>query len=217
MITTLFDIDLDLSKKDPNRAEYAEITVVWRSHGLTAQELHFITPVRSRTYQTIPWPSLQDSIAEDKVPNKSHLLRDWTVTHLTILLQSTILTILWRSQQVWRTKATDGKASWKCQSRDYIGCCYRQSRCLRLKSLQDIKTVHLIMSPWPKWCGKEDVVIGCKSGDIYAVFVNADEKLANLFRTAFCIPKKYGSFGQMKTKQQDQSELPAKDLDGQRA
>ena len=51
----------------------------------------------------------------------------------------------------------------------------------RLKSLQDIKRPcpphHY---PRPKWCGKRGVVIGYQitapNGDIYAVFVNADEK-----------------------------------------
>jgi len=51
----------------------------------------------------------------------------------------------------------------------------------RLKSLQDIKNrVHLITVPGQNGVEKEDVVIGYQitapNGDIYAVFVNADEK-----------------------------------------
>ena len=51
----------------------------------------------------------------------------------------------------------------------------------RLKSLQDIKDrVHLITVPGQNGVAKEDVVIGYQitapNGDIYAVFVNADEK-----------------------------------------
>ncbi|CJD72351.1 pullulanase [Streptococcus pneumoniae] len=51
----------------------------------------------------------------------------------------------------------------------------------RLKSLQDIKDrVHLITVPGQNGVEKEDVVIGYQitapNGDIYAVFVNADEK-----------------------------------------
>ena len=51
----------------------------------------------------------------------------------------------------------------------------------RLKSLKDIKDrVHLITVPGQNGVAKEDVVIGYQitapNGDIYAVFVNADEK-----------------------------------------
>ena len=51
----------------------------------------------------------------------------------------------------------------------------------RLKNLQDIKDrVHLITVPGQNGVEKEDVVIGYQitapNGDIYAVFVNADEK-----------------------------------------
>ncbi|MDU7016343.1 MAG: LPXTG cell wall anchor domain-containing protein, partial [Streptococcus mitis] len=83
------------------------------------------------------------------------------------------------------TKATDGKAyPENVKSRDYMKglIALRQSTdAFRLKSLQDIKNrVHLITVPGQNGVEKEDVVIGYQitapNGDIYAVFVNADEK-----------------------------------------
>ena len=83
------------------------------------------------------------------------------------------------------TKATDSKAyPENVKSRDYMKglIALRQSTdAFRLKSLQDIKDrVHLITVPGQNGVEKEDVVIGYQitapNGDIYAVFVNADEK-----------------------------------------
>ncbi len=83
------------------------------------------------------------------------------------------------------TKATDGKAyPENVKSRDYMKglIALRQSTdAFRLKSLKDIKDrVHLITVPGQNGVEKEDVVIGYQitapNGDIYAVFVNADEK-----------------------------------------
>ena len=83
------------------------------------------------------------------------------------------------------TKATDRKAyPENVKSRDYMKglIALRQSTdAFRLKSLQDIKDrVHLITVPGQNGVEKEDVVIGYQitapNGDIYAVFVNADEK-----------------------------------------
>ena len=83
------------------------------------------------------------------------------------------------------TKATDGKAyPENVKSRNYMKglIALRQSTdAFRLKSLQDIKDrVHLITVPGQNGVEKEDVVIGYQitapNGDIYAIFVNADEK-----------------------------------------
>ena len=76
----------------------------------------------------------------------------------------------------------------------------------RLKSLQDIKDrVHLITVPGQNGVAKEDVVIGYQitapNGDIYAVFVNADEKLANLILELPLPTSEMLRFWQMKTKQ----------------
>ena len=83
------------------------------------------------------------------------------------------------------TKATDGKSiSWKCQDRDYMkGLIVFVN--LQMPSDSRVYKISKNVQPSlskPKWCWKEDVIIGYQitapNGDIYAVFVNADEKLA---------------------------------------
>ena len=131
-------------------------------------------------------PAYKTPVAEDKVPNKSHLLRDKDgnpfdypyFIHDSYDSSDAVNKFDW-------TKATDGKAfPENVKSRDYMKglIALRQSTdAFRLKSLQDIKDrVHLITVPGQNGVEKEDVVIGYQitapNGDIYAVFVNADEK-----------------------------------------
>ena len=188
---TLFDIIAQSIKKDPSKAEnYAEIHRRLRLGNLmvlTAQGTPFIHSGQEygRTKQFRD-PAYKTPVAEDKVPNKSHLLRDKDgnpfdypyFIHDSYDSSDAINKFDW-------TKATDGKAyPENVKSRDYMKglIALRQSTdAFRLKSLQDIKDrVHLITIPGQNGVEKEDVVIGYQitapNGDIYAVFVNADEK-----------------------------------------
>lgn len=188
---TLFDIIAQSIKKDPSKAEnYAEIHRRLRLGNLmvlTAQGTPFIHSGQEygRTKQFRD-PAYKTPVAEDKVPNKSHLLRDKDgnpfdypyFIHDSYDSSDAINKFDW-------TKATDGKAyPENVKSRDYMKglIALRQSTdAFRLKSLQDIKDrVQLITVPGQNGVEKEDVVIGyqitASNGDIYAVFVNADEK-----------------------------------------
>ena len=188
---TLFDIIAQSIKKDPSKAEnYAEIHRRLRLGNLmvlTAQGTPFIHSGQEygRTKQFRD-PAYKTPVAEDKQPNKSHLLRDKDgnpfdypyFIHDSYDSSDAINKFDW-------TKATDGKAyPENVKSRDYMKglIALRQSTdAFRLKSLKDIKDrVHLITVPGQNGVEKEDVVIGYQitapNGDIYAVFVNADEK-----------------------------------------
>ena len=188
---TLFDIIAQSIKKDPSKAEnYAEIHRRLRLGNLmvlTAQGTPFIHSGQEygRTKQFRD-PAYRTPVAEDKQPNKSHLLRDKDdnpfdypyFIHDSYDSSDAVNKFDW-------TKATDGKAyPENVKSRDYMKglIALRQSTdAFRLKSLQDIKDrVHLITVPGQNGVEKEDVVIGYQitapNGDIYAVFVNADEK-----------------------------------------
>ena len=188
---TLFDIIAQSIKKDPSKAEnYSEIHRRLRLGNLmvlTAQGTPFIHSGQEygRTKQFRD-PAYKTPVAEDKVPNKSHLLRDKDgnpfdypyFIHDSYDSSDAINKFDW-------TKATDSKAyPENVKSRDYMKglIALRQSTdAFRLKSLQDIKDrVHLITVPGQNGVEKEDVVIGYQitapNGDIYAVFVNADEK-----------------------------------------
>lgn len=188
---TLFDIIAQSIKKDPSKAEnYAEIHRRLRLGNLmvlTAQGTPFIHSGQEygRTKQFRD-PAYKTPVAEDKQPNKSHLLRDKDgnpfdypyFIHDSYDSSDAINKFDW-------TKATDEKAyPENVKSRDYMKglIALRQSTdAFRLKSLQDIKDrVHLITVPGQNGVEKEDVVIGYQitapNGDIYAVFVNADEK-----------------------------------------
>ena len=188
---TLFDIIAQSIKKDPSKAEnYAEIHRRLRLGNLmvlTAQGTPFIHSGQEygRTKQFRD-PAYKTPVAEDKHPNKSHLLRDKDgnpfdypyFIHDSYDSSDAINKFDW-------TKATDGKAyPENVKSRDYMKglIALRQSTdAFRLKSLQDIKDrVRLITVPGQNGVEKEDVVIGYQitapNGDIYAVFVNADEK-----------------------------------------
>ena len=188
---TLFDIIAQSIKKDPSKAEnYAEIHRRLRLGNLmvlTAQGTPFIHSGQEygRTKQFRD-PAYKTPVAEDKVPNKSHLLRDKDgnpfdypyFIHDSYDSSDAVNKFDW-------TKATDGKAyPENVKSRDYMKglIALRQSTdAFRLKSLKDIKDrVHLITVPGQNGVEKEDVVIGYQitapNGDIYAVFVNADEK-----------------------------------------
>ena len=188
---TLFDIIAQSIKKDPSKAEnYAEIHRRLRLGNLmvlTAQGTPFIHSGQEygRTKQFRD-PAYKTPVSEDKVPNKSHLLRDKDgnpfdypyFIHDSYDSSDAVNKFDW-------TKATDGKAyPENVKSRDYMKglIALRQSTdAFRLKSLQDIKDrVQLITVPGQNGMEKEDVVIGYQitapNGDIYAVFVNADEK-----------------------------------------
>ncbi|EJO20549.1 MULTISPECIES: pullulanase [Streptococcus] len=188
---TLFDIIAQSIKKDPSKAEnYAEIHRRLRLGNLmvlTAQGTPFIHSGQEygRTKQFLD-PAYKTPVPEDKVPNKSHLLRDKDgkpfvypyFIHDSYDSSDAVNKFDW-------TKATDGKAyPENVKSRDYMKglIALRQSTvAFRLKSLQDIKErVQLITVPGQNGVEKEDVVIGYQitapNGDIYAVFVNADSK-----------------------------------------
>ncbi|MGK8866621.1 pullulanase [Streptococcus oralis] len=188
---TLFDIIAQSIKKDPSKAEnYAEIHRRLRLGNLmvlTAQGTPFIHSGQEygRTKQFLD-PAYKTPVPEDKVPNKSHLLRDKDgkpfvypyFIHDSYDSSDAVNKFDW-------TKATDGKAyPENVKSRDYMKglIALRQSTdAFRLKSLQDIKErVRLITVPGQNGVEKEDVAIGYQitapNGDIYAVFVNADDK-----------------------------------------
>ena len=188
---TLFDIIAQSIKKDPSKAEnYAEIHRRLRLGNLmvlTAQGTPFIHSGQEygRTKQFLD-PAYKTPVSEDKVPNKSHLLRDKDgkpfvypyFIHDSYDSSDAVNKFDW-------TKATDGKAfPENVKSRDYMKglIALRQSTdAFRLKSLQDIKErVRLITVPGQNGVEKEDVVIGYQitapNGDVYAVFVNADDK-----------------------------------------
>ena len=188
---TLFDIIAQSIKKDPSKAEnYAEIHRRLRLGNLmvlTAQGTPFIHSGQEygRTKQFLD-PAYKTPVPEDKVPNKSHLLRDKDgkpfvypyFIHDSYDSSDAVNKFDW-------TKATDSKAyPENVKSRDYMKglIALRQSTdAFRLKSLQDIKErVHLITVPGQNGVEKEDVTIGYQitapNGDIYAVFVNADDK-----------------------------------------
>ena len=188
---TLFDIIAQSIKKDPSKAEnYAEIHRRLRLGNLmvlTSQGTPFIHSGQEygRTKQFLD-PAYKTPVPEDKVPNKSHLLRDKDgkpfvypyFIHDSYDSSDAVNKFDW-------TKATDGKAyPENVKSRNYMKglIALRQSTdAFRLKSLQDIKErVRLITVPGQNGVEKEDVVIGYQitapNGDIYAVFVNADDK-----------------------------------------
>lgn len=188
---TLFDIIAQSIKKDPSKAEnYAEIHRRLRLGNLmvlTAQGTPFIHSGQEygRTKQFLD-PAYKTPVPEDKVPNKSHLLRDKDgkpfvypyFIHDSYDSSDAVNKFDW-------TKATDGKAyPENVKSRNYMKglIALRQSTdAFRLKSLQDIKErVQLITVPGQNGVEKEDVVIGYQitapNGDVYAVFVNADDK-----------------------------------------
>ena len=188
---TLFDIIAQSIKKDPSKAEnYAEIHRRLRLGNLmvlTAQGTPFIHSGQEygRTKQFRD-PAYKTPVAEDKVPNKSHLLRDKDgnpfvypyFIHDSYDSSDAVNKFDW-------TKATDKKAyPENVKSRDYMKglIALRQSTdAFRLKSLQDIKErVRLITVPGQNGVENEDVVIGYQitapNGDVYAVFVNADDK-----------------------------------------
>ena len=188
---TLFDIIAQSIKKDPSKAEnYAEIHRRLRLGNLmvlTAQGTPFIHSGQEygRTKQFLD-PAYKTPVPEDKVPNKSHLLRDKDgkpfvypyFIHDSYDSSDAVNKFDW-------TKATDGKAyPENVKSRNYMKglIALRQSTdAFRLKSLQDIKErVQLITVPGQNGVEKEDVVIGYQitapNGDVYAVFVNADSK-----------------------------------------
>ncbi|MCY7078220.1 pullulanase [Streptococcus oralis] len=188
---TLFDIIAQSIKKDPSKAEnYAEIHRRLRLGNLmvlTAQGTPFIHSGQEygRTKQFLD-PAYKTPVSEDKVPNKSHLLRDKDgkpfvypyFIHDSYDSSDAVNKFDW-------TKATDGKAfPENVKSRDYMKglIALRQSTdAFRLKSLQDIKErVRLITVPGQNGVEKEDVIIGYQitapNGDVYAVFVNANEK-----------------------------------------
>ena len=188
---TLFDIIAQSIKKDPSKAEnYAEIHRRLRLGNLmvlTAQGTPFIHSGQEygRTKQFLD-PAYKTPVPEDKVPNKSHLLRDKDgkpfvypyFIHDSYDSSDAVNKFDW-------TKATDGKAyPENVKSRNYMKglIALRQSTdAFRLKSLQDIKErVQLITVPGQNGVEKEDVTIGYQitapNGDIYAVFVNADDK-----------------------------------------
>ena len=188
---TLFDIIAQSIKKDPSKAEnYAEIHRRLRLGNLmvlTAQGTPFIHSGQEygRTKQFLD-PAYKNPVSEDKVPNKSHLLRDKDgkpfvypyFIHDSYDSSDAVNKFDW-------TKATDKKAyPENVKSRDYMKglIALRQSTdAFRLKSLQDIKErVRLITVPGQNGIEKEDVAIGYQitapNGDIYSVFVNADDK-----------------------------------------
>ncbi|ORO78323.1 pullulanase [Streptococcus oralis] len=188
---TLFDIIAQSIKKDPSKAEnYAEIHRRLRLGNLmvlTAQGTPFIHSGQEygRTKQFLD-PAYKTPVPEDKVPNKSHLLRDKDgkpfvypyFIHDSYDSSDAVNKFDW-------TKATDSKAyPENVKSRDYMKglIALRQSTdAFRLKSLQDIKgRVQLITVPGQNGVEKEDVTIGYQitapNGDVYAVFVNADDK-----------------------------------------
>ena len=188
---TLFDIIAQSIKKDPSKAEnYAEIHRRLRLGNLmilTAQGTPFIHSGQEygRTKQFLD-PAYKTPVPEDKVPNKSHLLRDKDgkpfvypyFIHDSYDSSDAVNKFDW-------TKATDGKVfPENVKSRDYMKglIALRQSTdAFRLKSLQDIKErVRLITVPGQNGVEKEDVTIGYQitapNGDVYAVFVNADDK-----------------------------------------
>ncbi len=188
---TLFDIIAQSIKKDPSKAKnYAEIHRRLRLGNLmvlTAQGTPFIHSGQEygRTKQFLD-PAYKTPVPDDKVPNKSHLLRDKDgkpfvypyFIHDSYDSSDAVNKFDW-------TKATDGKAfPENVKSRNYMKglIALRQSTdAFRLKSLQDIKErVRLITVPGQNGVEKEDVVIGYQitapNGDIYAVFVNADSK-----------------------------------------
>ena len=188
---TLFDIIAQSIKKDPSKAEnYAEIHRRLRLGNLmvlTAQGTPFIHSGQEygRTKQFLD-PAYKNPVSEDKVPNKSHLLRDKDgnpfvypyFIHDSYDSSDAVNKFDW-------TKATDKKAyPENVKNRDYMKglIALRQSTdAFRLKSLQDIKErVRLITVPGQNGVEKEDVAIGYQitapNGDIYAVFVNADDK-----------------------------------------
>ena len=188
---TLFDIIAQSIKKDPSKAKnYAEIHRRLRLGNLmvlTAQGTPFIHSGQEygRTKQFLD-PAYKTPVPDDKVPNKSHLLRDKDgnpfvypyFIHDSYDSSDAVNKFDW-------TKATDKKAyPENVKSRDYMKglIALRQSTdAFRLKSLQDIKErVRLITVPGQNGVEKEDVVIGYQitapNGDIYAVFVNADDK-----------------------------------------
>lgn len=188
---TLFDIIAQSIKKDPSKAKnYAEIHRRLRLGNLmvlTAQGTPFIHSGQEygRTKQFLD-PAYKTPVPDDKVPNKSHLLRDKDgkpfvypyFIHDSYDSSDAINKFDW-------TKATDSKAyPENVKSRDYMKglIALRQSTdAFRLKNLQDIKErVRLITVPGQNGVEKEDVTIGYQitapNGDIYAVFVNADDK-----------------------------------------
>ena len=188
---TLFDIIAQSIKKDPSKTEnYAEIHRRLRLGNLmvlTAQGTPFIHSGQEygRTKQFLD-PAYKTPVSEDKVPNKSHLWRDKDgnpfvypyFIHDSYDSSDAVNKFDW-------TKATDKKAyPENVKSRDYMKglIALRQSTdAFRLKSLEDIKErVRLITVPGQNGVENEDVVIGYQitapNGDIYAVFVNADDK-----------------------------------------
>lgn len=154
---------------------------------LTAQGTPFIHSGQEygRTKQFLD-PAYKTPVPEDKVPNKSHLLRnkDGKPFVYPYFIHDSYDSSDAVNKFDW-TKATDGKAyPENVKSRNYMKglIALRQSTdAFRLKSLQDIKErVRLITVPGQNGVEKEDVAIGYQitapNGDVYAVFVNADDK-----------------------------------------
>ena len=188
---TLFDIIAQSIKKDPSKAEnYAEIHRRLRLGNLmvlTAQGTPFIHSGQEygRTKQFLD-PAYKTPVPEDKVPNKSHLLRDKDgkpfvypyFIHDSYDSSDAVNKFDW-------TKATDSKAyPENVKSRDYMKGLIALRQIYRRFPTQE-SARHQRARP-PHYCSrtngveKEDVTIGYQitapNGDVYAVFVNADDK-----------------------------------------
>ncbi len=120
-------------------------------------------------------PAYKTPVPDDKVPNKSHLLRDKDGKPFVYLAML--------GQQVWLTKATDKKPILKMSRVATTWKDWLPRLSWRLPTQESTRyhdRVRYITVPGQNGVEKEDVVIGYQitapNGDIYAVFVKFDDK-----------------------------------------
>lgn len=188
---TLFDIIAQSIKKDPSLAEnYREILQRQRLGNLlilTSQGTPFIHSGQEygRTKQFLH-PDYQFPVADDKVPNKAHLLTnaDGTPFDYPYFIHDSYDSSDAINKFDW-TKATDAEAYpentlTQAFTKGLIAL-RKSTDAFRLGTKEEVEQfVSLISIPGQNGIGKNDLVIAyqtiASNGDRYAVFVNADTK-----------------------------------------
>lgn len=188
---TLFDVIAQSIKKDPaiaaNNQEIHRRLRLGNLMVLTSQGTPFLHSGQEygRTKQFRD-PAYKYPVSEDKVPNKSHLLTnaDGTPFEYPYFIHDSYDSSDAVNHFDW-TKATNGdKFPENTKSRDYVKgliALRKSTDAFTRKTKAEVdQNVTLITQPGKDGVEKEDTVLGyqvvASNGDIYAVFVNADNK-----------------------------------------
>lgn len=188
---TLFDVIVQSIKKDPaiaaNNQEIHRRLRLGNLMILTSQGTSFLHSGQEygRTKQFRD-PAYKYPVSEDKVPNKSHLLTnaDGTPFEYPYFIHDSYDSSDAVNHFDW-TKATNSdKFPENTKSRDYVKgliALRKSTDAFTRKTKAEVdQNVTLITQPGKDGVEKEDTVLGyqvvASNGDIYAVFVNADNK-----------------------------------------